>query len=435
MNLSVLRAITIATVSTMSLAHAATADQVRLENVLTKEFSQSGKAETSATNSRSINQALAAIKKLRSSSEAAPKKCKDDKLEKFGGKYAMSFDAESGQPCRIYDLSFPTVKTLFAPSNVSKVPVQEFTAKDYLNWIDGDYEAVYQRIQTLREQGNPEVIAKNSWVGKLKFKSQNVSKVMSQSAGSKLPKSFYASDLEVGKFSFSAAQKRQLQSFLAEAAVMTTNNSEERSRTEQAWMEILNNPAKILSQIRFDWNELEKVYDVFLEGEFIPLAGPIALVDYNAHYKYAVESILRNVLGTAMAQLTNFIPDIIVRNLVSIAIADSFQFLDLMYVGQMSQLEDSLRAGLNGSIYIAAERAQIDYGLNILSGSKSSLFNEYILSLAQGREFDWKKLDEIGRIARYREEKARNNMRARLNSQLVLGAGCEVERVNNYFAI
>lgn len=436
MNLSVLRAIVFATVSTMSLAHAATADQVRLEKVLSKEFSQAGKTETSAAHSRSLTQALSALKKLRSTPAAAPKKCQDNKLVQFGGKYAMSFDNETAQPCRIYDLSFPTVKTFFAPSNVSKVPVEEFTAKDYLNWIDGNYEAVYKRIQNLRDQSNPEAIAKNSWVGKLKFKSQkNFSYVMTQSGASQLPRSFHASDLEVGKFSFSTEQKRQLQSLFADVAVMSTNNADERSRSEQAWMEILNNPSKILSQIRFDWNEMEKVYDVFLEGEFIPLAGPIALVDYNAHYKYAVESILRNVLGSALGQLTNFIPDIIVRNLVSIAISDSFEFLNMMYAGQMSQLEDTLRAGLNGSIQIAVERAQIDYGLNILSGSQSSLFNEYILSLAQGREFDWKKLDEIGRIARYREEKTRNNIRARLNSQLVLGAGCNVERVNNYFAI
>lgn len=435
MNFKQVRAILIAAVSTCAVAHANMSDEQQLEQILRNNFPQESNHQPSSNFSATLPQALKALNNLKNSPEAQPKECKDQKIVNFAGKYALSYDIDSGKPCKIYDLSFPTLKTAFAPSAISKVPATPLKAKDYLNWIRGDYSKVYQQIDTLRAQ-DTSVSLKDSWVTKLKFKSNTVfTYVNTGKGGTKVPKSFYASDLEVGKFEFSAAERRQLQSLYSQVVALQKPSSGTNEELEKAWYELLNNPKSFLSQIRFDWNELEKVYDIFLEGQFIPLNGPIALVDYNAHYKTAVESILRNVLATGMGQLAKLIPDIVVRNLVSIAIADSFSFLDLMYASQMAQLEDTLRAGLNGGIQINAERATIDYGLNVLSGAQTSLVNEYVLAMAQGREFNWTQLEEIGRVARYRTEKARNNLRAKLNSNLVLGGGCSMEIVNTYFGI
>ena len=75
---------------------------------------------------------------------------------------------------------------------------------------------------------------------------------------------------------------------------------------------------------------------------------------------------------------------------------------------------------MNQEVHIETNPQNIQLGLNLLFGNASTLFSEYILSLSKGRSFDWKKMDELGRMARYRAEKTREINLANLNSKLVL---------------
>src|SRR5262245_47264909 len=79
-----------------------------------------------------MDSARTAIPALQSLRFKTPR-CSDAQVTEFGDKYVLSRD-ESGQPCRIYDLSFPTLQSVFSKRVVSKLPVQPLKAKHYLNW-------------------------------------------------------------------------------------------------------------------------------------------------------------------------------------------------------------------------------------------------------------------------------------------------------------
>lgn len=405
-------------------------------SALEREIKRQPHSRQERTNVRGgeIQRAIKALQQLESGlAEAPPEECLETEFSTFAGKYSLSRDGRTGKACRIYDLSFPTLRTWLPGARVSQVPVERFTARDYLNWIRGRYDKVYQRMDDIKSDFRPERSVPASWVSKLKFKKDFKS---AMSGGGLLPQSFSAADLEVGPFALSNQDRRQLKDLLTRARQLQAQTQLAADTGELRTLEeAAENPSSLLEKIRFNWNDLDKVYDIVLEGEFLPLNGPIALVDFQTPYKFAVESILRGVLGTVLNNLAFAIPDITVRNLVLIAVNDTMSFIDMLYASQLAQLEDTLRAGLSAQVRIDAEAAQLQSALNLLFGSGSALFSEYILSLAQGQEFNWKQLEEVGRIARYREEKLRSTLLANLNSRLVLSQGCSIERMNNAFAV
>ncbi|MBX3040866.1 MAG: hypothetical protein KF789_09195 [Bdellovibrionaceae bacterium] len=416
-------------------AGASQVDDRALENELNNRFQ--GKTVQTPT-PPALSQAVKALKVLQETPGAAPQACTEATWSTFGGKYALSTDSQTGKPCRIYDLSFPTLKTFlgfFKGQTVSKIPVERFTSKDYLNWMRGNYGEVYKRIIDIRSNFNESQAAQASWVAQLKFKPGTPAFAqMNTKGGATLPSSFYASDLDIGEFKLKDSERLQLRHLFIQTLSLTQSGFAPLSETEQAWQETIERPESFLEKIRFDWNDLDKVYDVALEGHFLPLNGPMVLVDFNMQYKYAVEAILRSTLGLTLQTLARFIPNIAVRNIVYVAVTDSFDFLDMTYQSQLAQLEDTLRSGISNQIRIETDQNHLQSGLNILFGSGSSLFSEYILSLAQGQTFDWQQLEKLGKTARYREEKMRGITLANLNSRMVLSKGCEVERTATYFA-
>ena len=201
------------------------------------------------------------------------------------------------------------------------------------------------------------------------------------------------------------------------------------------WLKVLNRPETLLEGVRFDWNEMDKVYDIVLEGEFLPIKGPVTLVDYQIQYKYAVEKMVRSVLETGLHQIARVIPEPMTQNIVNLVITDAFEMLETAYQYQMNQLEDTLRSGVTGRLALGVDTAHANKGLNVLYGTRSDLVSAYILAIAQGKEFDWQAMDKMGQTARYNNEKAYNIKRAEMNSQLTLEKGCEMSLLHDYFGV
>ncbi len=379
----------------------------------------------------------AMMNRLSADQPAKVEKCADARLEKMAGKYAVSFD-ERGLPCRIYDLAFPTLETLFSRASISKVPVQSFRARDYLNWMDGDYEAVLHKMEDFRAQaGPPEHRAVAGWVRKLRFKQDRLAALQVatvQSTG--LPASFTAADFDVGsRFQFTAREKAQLQEILSVAAdhgpnglgILTAEDS-------QAWQEIVQNPEVLLAKIKFEWNDLEKVYDVFIQGEFLPIRGPIALVDYSASYKLAVERLLRSLVHSGINKLIGFIPGQ-ARAIVSVVVNDAFLFVEIAYDYQLNQLEGTLREARNGTVPSSIDAQGLDRGMNILFGGRSDVVTQYIMAVILKKPFDWNQFENIGRSVRHGTEKQRDIMLNNLYSEMVQKKGCEMTLTENYFGV
>lgn len=388
---------------------------------------------------QTLEKQAAALRATRVKTTApTPALCNETRRTAFAGRYAITWDDAQGKLCRIYDLSFPTMFGTSAPRTVvSQIPVESLTANDYLAWLDGRYEDVYHRMEIMRTGFEASRVIPASWVKGLKFRPTAAGQIAATTlANGAIPRSFRASDLDLGNFKFSELQRRRLNAVLAETKAIVGGGATTMGLGQDFWQALADNPETLANKIKFDWNDARKVYDVILEFEFLPLRGPVSMVDNNVPYKHAVEALTRGIMRSMMTSLVRSIPAPVVRNIVEIAVVDSFEFLDLMYADRSALLEQGLRAAKAQELSAAGmDAAQMDRALDILFGSRSDLVSEYMMAAAQGRDINWTDVDKMGRLARYRTEKQLEITMARTNSNLVTQQKCAMERPWRNFGV
>lgn len=419
------------------VAFGANSDQVlesRLRAAAPQQPAPSLMQQLPSTLQNQVN-AMRALNTDAATAPAAPK-CNETRQVAFAGRYSVSFDTTLEKPCRIYDLSFPTLLGTAARRTVSQIPVEKLTSADYLAWINGRYEEVYARMETMRANFDAARAVPASWVAGLKFKNTASGQAaMKTVASGGIPLHFKASDLEVGNFDFTPAQRQQLKNILGESKAAMNAGLSTMSVEQDFWQILADNPQTFLDQIHFDWSDARKVYDVVIEGQFLPLRGPVALVDYDRPYKQAVEGVVRGVVSSLMLNLANSIPLPVVKNLIVIAVTDSFEFMDMMYADRQALLEQSLRAAMNRTIANPMSPESLERGMNILFGTRGDLISTYMMAIVQGRSINWTQVDELGRLSRYSTEKQRTIQIGVANSNLVTKKSCEMTRPWEGFGI
>ncbi len=361
--------------------------------------------------------------------------CVDARYAVFGGKYAISYDGATGAACKLYDLSFPTLRARGKTLSVSALPTQKYTAKDYLEWIKGNDDQVSAKARAF--QATPAFLPASSgaeadWMSAVRFKDGAGFAAAPLAFGARrLPKSFHASDLDVGRrFDFPARDKERLKALIG---VLERIGAPEA--TVRAWAEVAAHPRGFLEKVRFDYNDAKKVYDIALDADFLPFNGPVALIDFKTPYKPAVERLIRSVLGASLRSLARVIPNQTARSIVNVAIEDSFEFIEMAYSYQYTQFEDTLRAAMDGRAKSDLKPAELQSMLDLAFGVRSNLMSQYVMALAQGQKFDWTQIEKIGKRARYDVEKARDVTMNETNSRLVLKNGCEMRITDSYFGV
>ncbi len=324
-----------------------------------------------------------------------------------------SYTAE-GTPCRIYDLSFPTVRSI-AKTLIGTIPVQHFGAEDFIQWLD-DPSALESSVDGFRNSFSTNDL-NQTWYGQLQFRNAN------ENSGT--PLEFRLSDIELGApLRFSAEEAAGLIRLARLAGA-------QQSQIEA----IVQNPESLLSNISLRWNDVSKAFEVFANLQILPLSGPTAMVDYNLQYKYAVEKLVRSALLNSLKYATKFIPNTTAQKIVTVVLNDVFEFMELEYAYQMNRLEGTLEANIAGTLTTAIPSADLKKGLNILAAQRSALVQQYILSKVLKQNFDLNALDKVGESVRYQDSKTRESLRLRLHSDLVTKKGCSTKIVENNFAI
>ena len=366
---------------------------------------------------------------------ATTKGCVDATSTEIDTRYVMTFDA-ANQPCRIYDLSFPTVASLFGIQTVSKIPVQKFTSDDYLNWMHGNYDQVYKGIQNFQsafKSGQTPAASQANWMKDVELNQSAAARLLWSEGTSPtgLPNQFKASDLKIGSnFAFSNSERQQLRDILAQSSLtpgFATGND--------AWAKMVENPIGILEHIRFVWNDAEKAFDVIMDGDFFPIVGPVALVDFGQPYKPAVQAMVRGLVQKAIMRLVNGVGSITNQRILTVALNDGFEFIEDIYSYQQNMMEMSLhnmqiQAGDGTDLANNSSR-----GIDLLFATRTGFFTDYITATAQGQKFDWSKLELKGHQARYKAEKAREISMDKRNSELALKGGCTTTPMADYFAV
>lgn len=331
--------------------------------------------------------------------------CVEAGRQVIAGTYVLTSDKQN-RPCRLYDLSFPTLMTN-SRVNIGRLPLQTFGARDYLDWLEGRYEQVLGRIGDFRGR---DTFAQPEWARGLRFKNVTAARV----PGTSLPLSFAASDLEIGSTFRWGARDAALMARLGQVS--------------EEWQEVFAKPESFLAKIKFDWNELEKVYEITIEGQFLPLRGPMVLVDFDRSYRMAVQTLVRSLAHSALSELTKVIPAP-ARNLITIAIDDGFEFADMAYAYQMNRLEQTLNHQTQLDP-VTTERAA-----NILAGGRADFVAHYLKAILTKQPFDWSQFEDLGRTIRYDAQRKRDVTMSRLNSRMVLEDGCVMSLVYDYFGV
>ena len=407
------------------------ANDLRLQQEL-NAFAQSHKVQPKQTKDWHVaakSLALLGRQNLVTPSLSGTKGCADATSQEIDGRYVMTFDA-SNQPCRIYDLSFPTVATIFGLQTVSKLPVQKFTSDDYLNWMHGDYDKVYKGIESFRSNFKA---GQAGWMTGVAFNDTSLVR-LKWSAGTSptgLPNSFKASDLKLDSdFAFSNDERQELREALQQMELTPGF-----AANANAWAQMVENPSGILEHIRFNWNDAEKAFDVIMDGDFFPIVGPVALVDYGTPYKPAMQGMVRSMVQNAIMRLVGNIGNVTNNRILTVALNDGFEFIESIYSYQMNMMEMSLhnasvQAGEETPLGINASR-----GIDLIFSTRTGFFTDYITAIAQGQTFDWTKIELKGHQARYKAEKAREISMDKRNSELALKGGCTTTAMADYFAV
>lgn len=410
------------------------ADDLELEQrVMSSSSDMHAQSQTSAIKKPTLAQLRGFLKK----GQASQPTCIDSKKVPFADKYVLTYDAQ-GKPCRIYDLSFPNLRALMKAASGFKIPVRNLTSKDFLTALDENWDELQARDQDYRARFNPKMAAKTSFIAGLKFKNRLPAVRGSQATASDvgLPLSFTLADLDINaNLQVPADTKNQIADILSDLEADTALSAEKSSQIRQYFVSVLNTPTTILSSVKFNWNDIYKVYDVVIDGDFLPLMGPVELVNFQTQYKGLVEKMVRGILNNVLVMLPRLIPHPTIAAMIEVAIDDIFEQIDIMYEYQTNRLEQTLKSIKTYSLSTTDVDPLENRALNILYGQKSNLMSTYLMSVVQGAEFDWQAFEKTGKNARYSIEKQRQVLMDKTHSNLVLNKKCKTDIVNDYFAI
>lgn len=358
--------------------------------------------------------------------EKAQKSCQDARKVLFADKFVLTYDRQN-QPCRIYDLSFPNLKALMSQKSLLQVPVRKLTSRDFLDALDQNWGAIQQRNQEFAKNFNPKNVAVNSFVTQLKFKKTPNFINGSQVQGRGLPSSFSLGDVQLqAPFKLNEAIQNDFKRLMLKLETQGSTN---------LYRELAENPESMLKAVRFEWNDLDKVYNVILDGRFLPFLGPVEVMNFQEQYRASVEKLTRQILGDLLSQIVRFIPEPVTAAVVEVIIDDVFEQIEMMYRYQALRLEQALTT-LDAS-KMRTEDFQVlsTRGLALLYGQQSDLVSAFIMSAIQGQEFDWQGMEKLGASTGYTIQKQRKVTMSQMHSRLVLETGCQTEIISNYFAV
>lgn len=357
--------------------------------------------------------------------------CQDVKKIIFSEKYVLTYD-EQGQPCRIYDLSFPNFKAGLRALSYFKLPLRKLASKDYLDALDNNWESWNQKQEFYRNNFSPRTEANQSFLAQLTFKN-NIdyvfgSKVWPGDTG--IPKQFTLNDLNFSPTQVSQKTKQQIESLL-----LSLKASGENSPWIQILASLTQQPELFFKAFQFKWNDAQKVFDVLLDADFFPISGPVVLVNFQAQHKIMIEKLFRQALGEILSQSTRLIPHKLISAIVQVAIDDTFEQIEFLYSYQLNRLEMALKNIDSSKVADDDKNILTSRALNIVFGQKTDLLQNYLMSVAQKQEFDWQAIEKLGAKTAYSIEKQRQVTLDKVHSRLVLERKCSTSIFDDYFAV
>jgi hypothetical protein len=344
--------------------------------------------------------------------------CQSDSYLPLSQKFA--FGMQGSDICEIIDLSMPHLLRSQVAQATTQIPTQPIKAGDYMEWLQGNYDKVYASLDRQR-MASKNLVVTDTWVKHLRFKNRD-RKDLTQ---------FRLSELDLGNFRIPDTYQKQLLQLQATYESATRDNA---PNPPSPLPGLSVKPEDILQLIQLVWNEKDKVYEVLVDFDFLPLKGPATLIHYDIQYKLAVERMVRQLLLKGLNMAIGLIPEPIAQNVVRIAINDSFEMLDHLYAYQLASLEQELSDAIKFNRLPGLDANQLNKGLNLIFVQDANILSEIVTSSMLGTGFKgFDRLDLMGQKLRYAENKARRIQMGRNYNYLAREKNCQLTQIHEYF--
>lgn len=325
----------------------------------------------------------------------------------------------NGELCRIYDLSFPTLSSLFASKPSSTLRIKKPTLEDYRNFLNNKVGEVEGR-RFLEEE-----LTKNdldgSWYSKLKFKPNRNLRMNADG----VIQSFSFRDVEMfdKKIAFNQEQRKYLTKMLK--GYGATDSSVEN---------FINNPKRFLEGMEFEYSTLKRAYEVFLDFDFLPISGPVTSVDHDLQYRGWLQKQIRSLVLSAINKLLEPVTVSMTGRIANVVINDAFEMIEMTYDFQRAQLEQVIRMALEGTIQTPLTRKELQDSLYLLYVQDSGTVVAIIQQLIQTGTASIDNLYPYGKAASIQSYNLKISTSDSNFSKLYYELGCDLKDIGYFFA-
>ena len=342
--------------------------------------------------------------------------CEESNYESISENYLASFDGQN-QICGIYDLSFPTLRSLITKAPVTELRVIKPKLKDYKIFLDD--EATLSDAERFL---NEDISTEGSWYSKLEFKNNRNLRVHEDG----VYEAFAFSDLKSfsTKMEFNAAEKKALEELLY--SVDTVD--------QRAASAFIQDPRSILENMTFEYDSVKKAYKVFLDLDFLPINGPVKFSDHKLQYRAWMQKQIRSVILSAFNRFLKPVSVTLTGRIASVVITEAFNFVEMTYEFQRLKLEKTLRLALDGRFETEVSDEDLEKSLYLLFVQDSSVLINIVMGLVQTGHADLDNLYNIGKTSALRAVQIRNSMSDRFFSKMHYEQNCNVVAVGYHFA-
>lgn len=370
---------------------------------------------TNASMTNSWRQDVKVVSALAKEAESS-KNCVEQNYEPITENYLASFN-ENKQICGIYDLSFPTLRSLTTKAPVTELRVSKPTLTDYKIFLNDD--AHLSDAERFLEE---DIVIEGSWYSKLKFKKGRNLRLNEDG----VYEAFSFSDLE----SFSASMKFNTQE---KRALKDLLHSADRvdQRAANAFIE---NPRSVLESMNFEYDSVKKAYKVFLDLDFLPLNGPVKFSDHKLQYRAWMQKQIRSIVLSAFNRFLRPVSATLTGRIASVVITEAFNFVEMTYEFQRLKLEKTLRLALDNRFETNVSDEDLEKSLYLLFVQDSSVLINIVMELVQTGQADLDNLYSIGKTSALRVYQMRNSMSDRFFSQMQYEKNCNLVAVGYHFA-
>jgi len=343
--------------------------------------------------------------------------CVEVEYKKLSENYLVGRDAD-GSLCGVYDLTFPTLRTLFATDAVSEIRLNTPKLSDYKIFLENGADEETARSFVEQE----EVSLDRSWYSNLKFK--NTSGLRQNSDG--VYEEFKLSDVEMFN--------RDLQFTQREKNLLLASLTAPGERASDELVQFVENPRAIFENMNFQYDSLKKAYRVFLDLDFLPINGPVKLADHKIQYRVWLTRQTRGLIRTALNRLLRTVVRTQTGRIVSFVVNEAFNFIDMTYDYQATKLERTIRMALEGSVESELTTDELRKTLYLLYIRDNSLLINIITSAVQTQSVDLDNLFNYGKPAALTAFEQRQNISDVSFSNMYYEKECDLESVGYYFA-